>query len=101
MGVCKRYRVINNITDKVMFEGTSKELSEITGASTSRICEAAKEGRTICRGKYRLEDISEDTEKENFDVGLKSAAQKWDEFCEPIRKKYGIPVYRPGKEVRR
>lgn len=96
-----KYRVIDNITDKKIFEGSAKQINEITGASMSRICEAARDGRTICRGRYRIIDISGDREKMTANNDMLSAAKAWDEFVTPIREYYGIPVYRPGKGVRR
>ena len=97
----KKYRVIDNITDKKIFEGSSKQIHEITGISQSRICEAAREGRPIAGGRYLIIDISEDKEKMNVSGDMLSAAKAWDEFVTPIREYYGIPVYRPGKGVRR
>lgn len=97
----KRYRVIDNITDKKVFEGTSRQIHEITGISQSRICEAARDGRPIAGGKYLIIDISEDKGKVNVNGDMLSAAKAWDAFVTPIREYYGIPVYRPGKGVRR
>ena len=97
----KKYRVIDNITGKKIFEGNSRQICEITGISQSRICEAARDGRPVARGRYLIIDISEDVGKVNVSSEFLSAARKWDEFCEPIRKKYGIPVYKPEKGVRR
>ena len=95
--IARKFRLINNTTDEVLFEGSLKEISEITGATIVTIRDAEKEQRPFRRGQYRVIDISEDREKANSKAEYLVAAMKWDEFCEPIRKKYGIPVYKPRK----
>jgi hypothetical protein len=95
----KQYQLINNFTDEILMEGHVKEVADFTGASKSHIAQSSREGKTICGGRYRVIDISEPENDEDYNPGsgLLIAARHWDEFCEPIRKRYNIPVYRPGK----
>jgi multidrug resistance efflux pump len=95
----KQYRLVDNATEEILMEGHVKEVADFTGASKSHIAQSSREGKTICGGQYRVVDISveENDEKYKPDTGLWVAARHWDEFCEPLRKKYNIPVYRPGK----
>ena len=44
-------------------------------------------------GKYRIEGTPEKEEKQITKTDVK-AMKAWDEFCEPIRKEFGIKVKR-------
>ena len=100
----KQYRLIDNISNEMVMIGPSRLISAFTGASKSHISESAREHKTICAGRYRVVDISstdENNEDYKPDTGLSIAARHWDEFCETLRKQYGIPVYSPGKGEKR
>ena len=92
----KLFKVIDNETGKLFFEGTAKMCCDKLGVADSTIRDAALEGR-IVRGAYRVvdcSDLSEEVEIKSYDMDV---VESWDKFCEPIRKKYNIPVYRaPG-----
>lgn len=97
----KQYRLVDNISNELVMVGSGRDIAAFTGASKSHISESARERKTICAGRYRVVDIaSTDENNEDYkpDTGLSIAARRWDEFCEPLRKQYGVPVYRPGKD---
>lgn len=100
MAALKQYKVFHKITGKLVFEGTAKECAEEFGVTDGTIRHAASEGHVLIR-KYRVVDYSEmkDKNTDNY-TGFDAAAKKWDDFCEPIRKKYNIPVYKAKPEVR-
>lgn len=91
------YEVRDIVTDKVIATGSARECSAATGLHPDSV-------RRLSMGEYnsrkytvrRVVDKREiyDCEK----VPVPSLAASWDAFCEPIRRKYGIPVYKPDKE---
>lgn len=93
----KLYEVYDKITGKLLVEGTARYCSEVLHVGGDAI-------RAIARGKYNSqkfvvieqeqEQEQEQPEKDLSPNGTKAAAKAWDTFCEPIRKKYGIPVRR-------
>lgn len=87
MSAPKQYKVYSKITGALLAEGTARHCSGVLCAPSDTI-------RAIARGKGSYKYLVEQQEQEetNCDSGLVSAAKKWDAFCEPIRKKYGIPV---------
>ena len=97
----KRYEVYDLVKGNLLVEGTAMRCADALGLTADSI-------RSMANGKYssRKYDVreikppgaEEKAETTGIDHGLVSAAKQWDAFCEPIRKKYGIPVYRPGKE---
>ena len=66
------------------------------GVSDSAIQRAERKG-SLCQSIYRVVR-RKDEHRETEDKSIKEAVKSWDEFCEPIRKKYGIPVYKPPKK---
>ncbi len=99
MAELKRFKVYHKTTGDLLFEGTAKECAVHFNACESSIRSAALEGCSL-KCKYKVVDASELTGKDvdNY-PGFANAAKKWDEFCEPIRKKYNIPVYKAKPEV--
>lgn len=95
----RKYKVYSNITDEFLFEGTAEECAEFCGLSLSWFKEVANDIGVCCRGRYRVKEVYGEAEEKlpQKNDSMKAAAKAWDEFCEPIRKKFGIPVYRPGK----
>ena len=90
-----------NVKDELVFTGTAPECVEFCGGTTSGFHNAIKYNRNCFYCGYRIEVAEEVGDKAATDSCLVATAKRWDEFCKPIREKYGIPVYRPGKEVRR
>lgn len=93
----KKYEVYDKITGVLLAEGTARYCSEVLHVGGDTI-------RAIAKGKYNsqrflVEEQKQDLPDEEFegDTSLKDAAMRWDAFCEPIRKKYGIPVRHLGE----
>ena len=91
MSCAKVYEVYDAETDKLLGAGIARELEEKLGLDQHMI-------RAIGRGsqvstKYRVVKVSADNPKLETSSNL-DAAKRWDAFCEPIRRKYGIPVKR-------
>ena len=93
------YRVIDRKTGEIVAEGSGRECAEIVGVRKERISEAAREHGKICGGKYRVERVglTEGEPKELAEDGIAAAIKRWDDFCQPIRERYGIKVHREEK----
>ena len=89
----RQYEVHDAATGKLLAVGTAAYCAKVVGISSDLV-------RSMARGaqnsrKYMSIDITEDEEKgEAACAHILAAAKAWDAFCEPIRKKYGIPVYK-------
>jgi hypothetical protein len=91
MGYAKVYEIYDAVTGEFLDLGTAMELEERLGLDCDMI-------RAVGRGaqsstKYKINQVSLDSMKAETASNI-DAAQKWDAFCEPIRRKYGIPVYK-------
>ena len=97
----KIFKVYNNKTGRKVFEGTVKMCREYLSMCDSAVRDAAERGHLV-RGIYKIVDCSnQDDETEVSGASAREAIEAWDAFCEPIRKKYNIPVYKAKPEVRR
>lgn len=97
-----RFELYDQDTGELVFAGTDAECSEFAGASlTSAISKAYRNTRNATYHNYRIVDVTppELAGDKPLVNGTAEAIRKWDEFCEPIRAEFGIPVYRAGKEV--
>ena len=97
----KRYEVYDLVKGNLLVAGTAIHCADALGLTADSI-RAMASGKYSSR-KYDVREIKppgteEKADTTGFDNGLVSAAKQWDAFCEPIRKKYGIPVYSPRKE---
>lgn len=83
----KQYKVYSMATGDLLAEGTARQCAEVLRAPSDTI-------RAIARRKSSYKYVVEQKEQEETNGGssLVSAAKKWDAFCDPTRKKYGIPV---------
>lgn len=102
----RKYKVYSNITDEFLFEGTAEECAKFCGLSLSWFKEVTNDIGVCCRGRYRVMEVygTEDAKQEkqvSSDSSMAAAARRWDEFVTPIRERYGIPVYKPEKGVRK
>ena len=100
MAELKRFKVFDVKTGELLVEGTAKECAEGVGLSESGFRQAAVISDGVGHSKYKIiDETPPEDEIRELSYDFKVAAKKWDEFCEPIRKKYGIPVYKePAKE---
>lgn len=97
MSTPKQYKVYSMSTGDLLAEGTARQCAERLRVPSDTI-------RAIGRGAYTsYVYLVEEQEQEkqyqelNGNSALIAAAKKWDAFCEPIRKKYGIPVRHLGE----
>lgn len=99
MSTQNRCRVFLATTDAFVFEGTPKECAEFIGVSHTHLLNYVRDGRKyIGGGKYRIVPVDGVWEKElKRDGSDLRAIQAWDAFIEPIREKYGVPVYKGGE----
>ena len=98
--IAKKFRVYNNITGKLVAEGSAKECCAIIGCSSSNFYYAAANNKTVCGGRWRVTEESIAPPKKVGAASDFEAILNWDKFVEPLRKKYGIPVYKAKPEVR-
>lgn len=95
------YALLDPKTGKTVFKGNASDCAAFCGVSRDTIysvtTKARYKGRTY-KG-YKVQVAGGHPEK-NVVVRheMAVAAKKWDEFCEPIRAEFGIPVYRTEKE---
>ena len=81
----KRYRIRNVEMNEIVFEGTTKECAEFLGITRESFYSRSYTGG-FCK-KWSIEDGPTDAELD------REAIRKWDEFTEPLRRKYGIKKY--------
>lgn len=100
MAALKCFEVFHKVTDDLLFKGTARECAEQFNVSVDAIRRAANYGSLI-QCKYKVAESYESSDNDDGSCNeLSRAAKKWDDFCEPIRKKYGIPVYKAKPGVR-
>lgn len=85
----KFFRVYDTETGELVVEGTSRECSQALGVADETTRNSYHNTINGTYKGFRIEAISEDEARSDAE-----AIMKWDAFCEPIRKKYGIPVKR-------
>ena len=89
----KRYAVYDKETGELVTKGTARSCSEATGLTVDAIYQNA--AGSANHSQYVVEELYDECVCDS----IEAAARAWDKFCEPIRKKYGIPVYKaPAKE---
>lgn len=94
------YALIDPDTEEIVFQGNAHECAEFCGGTPKGFYGGFSKSREATYHGYRVTKLV-DTSSEMNVLGsseLTAAAKKWDAFCEPIRKRYGIPVYKPDKE---
>lgn len=99
MGKLMIFSVSDVHTGEVLFTGTAKQCLEKFGVPETTFRQAAI-NCSVMRNRYVVAPVNADEIDNAETVPNGEAARKWDEFCEPIRKKYGIPVYKAKPEVR-
>ena len=95
----KTYEVHDILTGELLVKGTAAQCAAELGVIPDTV-------RAIARGKHNstkwiVEDLGKDGPDKVFDgnTSLKRAAEEWEQFCRPIRREFGIPVYKaPVKE---
>ena len=90
------FRLYDLETGELVAEGTSKACGEAIGAGEDAIRQAWQRTLNGVYKGYLIEGVRQ--VRANSDD---EAIKNWNDFVEPLRKKYGIPVYKPKREVRR
>lgn len=85
----KRFRLYDIETGELVVEGSTRECGEAIGAGDEAIRVAFNYTINGTYKGYQIEEVPEDEAKSDAE-----AIRNWDAFCEPIRRKYGIPVRR-------
>ncbi len=87
MSAPKQYKVYSISTGDLLAEGTARQCAEKLRSPSDTI-------RAIARGAtsriYLVEEQKQQRQERNVDPNIVAAAERWDAFCEPIRKRYGI-----------
>ena len=80
-----------NMDGQHQFTGTVSECAEYLGCTKKQFTNGYSRYQ-----KYKQHMIEKEHEPTDAEV-----IKAWDDFVIPLRKKYGIPVYKPEKGVRR
>lgn len=90
------FRVYDKDNGDLLFEGAAKMCAERFQMSESSFRDAAERGYFVA-GKYKVEKYCTDG------VTMKDldAIESWNKFCEPLREKFGVPVYKAKSGSRR
>lgn len=89
----KQYNVYNGFGDLVV-SGDAKVCAKALGMTTDYFRKASLNEKYK---KWNIVDTTTTDRDKCISTNEQSAIKAWDDFCEPIRKKYGIPVYRGRK----
>ena len=89
----KRYRVYDPMSGELVAEGDAIECAEKLGM-TLRTFQRAEEN--FRRGHYKKWNIYDNSEQKPVTIlkNEREAIKKWDDFTKPLRKHFGIPVYK-------
>lgn len=93
-----RYELYDIITDQLVFAGTERECADFVGTKPGRIRDAYCHTRKGIYKNYRIVDVTGNSEYVCMSDRDRDAIENWDKFTKPLRKEFGIPVYRPGKD---
>lgn len=89
---CYRYSycVQDRDTGAVLAEGTAKECASVLRVTPATVRKWATQ---YCPPKYQIVKLAGvDDDKLMKNSWCAAFAKKWDEACEPLRKKYGVEV---------
>ena len=84
------FRIIDKEKDSQEFIGTTSECAEFIGMNLKTFYYYRDIGITEIQDRWIIEELPKVTVSD-LDA---AAIRKWNEFTEPLRKKFGIPVYR-------
>ena len=93
-----QYELYEIITDQFVFRGTEAECCDFVGTTHGRINDAYKYRKNSTYKRWRIVKVGGNSDYYSVSPSDYEAIERWNEFTRPLRKKYGIPVYRPGKD---
>lgn len=100
----QQFKILDANTMDVVIIGSAAECCEKICVTDSTLRKSIARNNYLCGGKYLAVRISDGEELAFVEkarrAGDDSVAAAWDAFCEPIREKYNIPVYKAKTEVR-
>jgi hypothetical protein len=91
----KVYEIYDATTNELLATGTAMECEKKLHLDSYLIRAVGRGAKTS--KKYTVIQVSVDREKLETASNI-DAAKQWDAFCEPIRRRFGIPVRRTTKE---
>ena len=86
------FRLYDIETGELFMEGSSKELGEALGVGKWAINQAFEKNMYPTYKGYSIEAVCSEVAKSDAE-----AIANWNAFVEPLREKFGIPVYRPKR----
>lgn len=89
------YRIQDAHTGEVLAEGYAEDCARKVGCNISTIRHSRFQDPDHVGPKQRfLVKVLDEFDKDGWAMSGEqiNAAKRWDEFCEPLRKKYGIEV---------
>lgn len=98
------YEVQDRSTGKIVCTGTAVRCANALGVCRETILRWGNGTRKSPQYDARMIDMAfsqAEAERVDYPDQFRQAIRAWDEFCEPLRKKYGVKVKRwdPKKEA--
>ena len=94
MRTLKTYEAYNHFGELIV-SGTASKCAECLGMNDHHFRNVANLAEAGGYKKYRIVNTTPKVETAPYS-GSKELAKMWDDFMDPIRKRYGIPVYQPS-----
>ena len=85
------YKIFDRYTGELLAEGTARQCADELGITQSAFRSRAERSKN--NGQRRSWDV-EVSGQVSRDEQNREAIKNWDAFCAPLRKKYGIPIWR-------
>ena len=83
----------------LLVKGTSIECAKVLGLSRAQFWNIVNAVRIGRNKRYKIDEVGYTGRKDNRDrhddEKTRQAIEAWDRFCEPLRKEFGIPVWKP------
>ena len=98
----KYYKIIDPDTGDVLCSGDSEKCAVFFGVSKkcfqNSVGDMIRNRRPRYKG-YCIEVKSTARKQQEQPAEVKSAIKAWNDFTEPLRRKYGIPVYQENRKA--
>lgn len=94
----RKYRVLDAKTGKVLAEGYAEDCAKKVNCNVDTIYAGTSlsPDKVGPRRRFIVTVLPDDSDRLNVEFSSEqlSLAKQWDDFCEPLRKKFGIEVKR-------